>query len=578
MDPRATEQGPAPTRCATLLPAPTAFRAAFQAMVTAGLTRLSLNHALDDVGRFPGEAVASGATEDGGVEVRLVVPPGDGTTVLIDPREDDRPHAEVVEVLVAAVRRAEQGHLRAIEGAASRRPVAPASPRPVILRDVRRAVADGRPAEAVRLARALQEDGDGRGAVLVAQMHSQGLGVAEDPVAAAAWYRTAVEVGEAPGAYGLGALHALGRGVDRDLEQALLWYRRADQWGDPGGAVMVGVMHARGEGVPADAAEGVRHLRRAVARGSVEALVKLGRWTGTGAHGPADPVTGTGYLLRVLRRHPEEVPAEEHDRAEAVETTRQLMDPVGDLAGTGDPDALFHVAAVALLSADTGEGDAAVLDLLRSVAEAGHPAALRRLAELEPDAEQAREHLHRAAAAGDAEAQYLWGAQAASVDRGPRDAGAAEQWLRRAAQQEHAGAQTLLAELVRGTTDASVHRERLGWLHRAAEYGWRAAMPALADALADGDGTDVDAPSAVRWYLAALYRGNGDGLHRLHQLAHELTPTRLLAADRLAGGDGSWGASLVAVRSVDGSSCCADLLAEHGARFGPVHLEARATG
>jgi TPR repeat protein len=71
-------------------------------------------------------------------------------------------------------------------------------------------------------------------------------------------------------------------------------------------------------------------------------------------------------------------------------------------------------------------------------------------------------------------------------------------------------------------------------------------MPLLGQAHADGEGVSLDPVEAARWFIAALAAGNGEGLDDLHELARTLTPEQLRTADRLAGGDGSAAAALIA--------------------------------
>jgi len=58
-------------------------------------------------------------------------------------------------------------------------------------------------------------------------MHENGLGVPQDHVRAATWYRKAAEQGHTDAANNLGSLYDKGLGVNQDQAQALFWYRKA---------------------------------------------------------------------------------------------------------------------------------------------------------------------------------------------------------------------------------------------------------------------------------------------------------------------------------------------------------------
>ena len=77
--------------------------------------------------------------------------------------------------------------------------------------------------------------------------------------------------------------------------------------------------------------------------------------------------------------------------------------------------------------------------------------------------------------------------------------------------------------------------EALHWYVRAAESGHAPAMFAAAGRYRDGVGCETDPVQAVRWFLAMLDRGNGDGIHEAIKLAPSMTPGQILEAGRLAG-------------------------------------------
>ncbi len=61
----------------------------------------------------------------------------------------------------------------------------------------------------------------------LAELLESGLGVPQDYIEAAAWYRKAADAGNAAAQNNLGAMYALGHGVPADSKEAFHWYMRA---------------------------------------------------------------------------------------------------------------------------------------------------------------------------------------------------------------------------------------------------------------------------------------------------------------------------------------------------------------
>jgi TPR repeat protein len=136
-----------------------------------------------------------------------------------------------------------------------------------------------------------------------------------------------------------------------------------------------------------------------------------------------------------------------------------------------------------------------------------------------PDYESAYTWFVQAAEAGEAYAQAWMGDCCRYGLVGISDAVAAEQWYRRAAKQEHRGAQIMLATLL-----SSVEEHSEPMLEEALEI-WRAAAAAgnafaqrnLAECLLTGRGCEVDPESAVLWFQAAAEQGDTEAEYRLRQ-------------------------------------------------------------
>lgn len=86
-------------------------------------------------------------------------------------------------------------------------------------------------AEAYRLWLPFAEQGHVGVQALFGYMYSQGLGVAQNDVQAAHWYRRAADQGHAGAQYNLGTLYFNGRGVPRSNDQAIEWFARAAEQG-----------------------------------------------------------------------------------------------------------------------------------------------------------------------------------------------------------------------------------------------------------------------------------------------------------------------------------------------------------
>ncbi|MBY8882209.1 hypothetical protein [Actinacidiphila acidipaludis] len=79
--------------------------------------------------------------------------------------------------------------------------------------------------------------------------------------------------------------------------------------------------------------------------------------------------------------------------------------------------------------------------------------------------------------------------------------------------------------------------EALSWYLHAAERGHVGSMFAAGCWYRDGLGTAPDPVQAVRWFLAMLDHGNGDGIHETIELLQRggMTPEQIRAAGELAG-------------------------------------------
>ena len=107
-------------------------------------------------------------------------------------------------------------------------------------------------------------------------IYDLGLGVKQDPVKAATWYRKAAEQGYAHAQSTLAALYFGGEGVPQDYAQAAEWYRKAAEQGLAEAQYNLGQIYAFGRSVPQDYELAIKWYRKAADQGNVDAQYNLG--------------------------------------------------------------------------------------------------------------------------------------------------------------------------------------------------------------------------------------------------------------------------------------------------------------
>ncbi len=208
-------------------------------------------------------------------------------------------------------------------------------------------------------------------------------------------------------------------------------------------------------------------------------------------------------------------------------------DPTGPLRATGGPGACWVPWALTLLITAAGAGMFAALSFFGDATNAGGAEELERLAEAgEPGAQLgvalihdygfggaarepalARDWYQRAAEGGSVSAQYYLGSW--HLKRSPEpDVDAGLHWLRRSADQGHAEAELLLADLYR--TGNGVPKDlslAVSWYERAADEGNAEAMCRAARLYAGIDpGSRLDPPTAAKLDHLARALGKNCGL------------------------------------------------------------------
>ena len=160
--------------------------------------------------------------------------------------------------------------------------------------------------------------------------------------------------------------------------------------------------------------------------------------------------------------------------------------------------------------------------LLTMPAQQGDPVAQRTLGYLiqhgmgaTPDQDRAVQLYRAAAEAGDGIAAFNLGMLCGESDEALR-------WLRRAAD---AGVSEAYPWLGDKLSQRDLDEQALRWYVLGAQAGQAGSMFAAACWYRDGFGSPVDLVQALRWYLAMLEVGNGDGVHHAHHIVAMMADT-----------------------------------------------------
>ncbi len=119
-----------------------------------------------------------------------------------------------------------------------------------------------------------------------------------------------------------------------------------------------------------------------------------------------------------------------------------------------------------------------------------------------------REQLEKAAAQGNAEAQFNLGNLYANGEGVPKNLTKATEWYRKAADQGHIQAQNSLGRLYANSDAIPKSLAERHQLDKAATQGDATAKYSLRDKYAKGDGAPKDWAKAVEWYRKAAEQGN----------------------------------------------------------------------
>ncbi|MGE5707709.1 MAG: UvrD-helicase domain-containing protein, partial [Bacteroidota bacterium] len=383
---------------------------------------------------------------------------------------------------------------------------------------------------------------------------------AEDP----AFYRKAAERGHLPSQWKLGSLLETPEGLEwlekaaeaghleaqfelaNRLEarerpaQAFRWYRRAEQGGHPEAPFRLGLCYLQGMGTPQNPSKAKFCFLAAAEKGHPEAQFELARllfaetvreatrWYQRAAeagHVPAMHALGEIHYYGEAGKEDPEAAAHWY-RAAAERGHAPSQYSLGFMLSHGlprDPAAAVHWLR---LAAEQGHREAQhelgetyqqdehpeeALHWFSLAAQSEHPDSLYRLGRflLKQGDPAAQDWLHRAAEKGHPGAQF----ELSTVYADSREISLA--WCRKAAEQGHVDAQYRLGFTFFQEGEA---RRAIPWFSRAAEQGDEMSMVYLGLIYEEGRGVPVDRERALHWYGLAAERGEPrarEGLERL---------------------------------------------------------------
>lgn len=179
---------------------------------------------------------------------------------------------------------------------------------------------------------------------------------------------------------------------------------------------------------------------------------------------------------------------------------------------------------VDFLGQSAAEGDVVAQRTLAYLLERGQGVAV--------DKKRAMRLYRAAAEGGDAIAAFNLGLHYASGEVLAADIPNAVRWLRVAAKAEVSESYPLLGNHLAAL---DLDEEALEWYLVGADAGQSNCMFVVGSWYRDGIGTSVDLVQSLRWFIAMLNEGSGDGVHEAHQFVSRMTPGEVREAARLAG-------------------------------------------
>lgn len=238
-----------------------------------------------------------------------------------------------------------------------------------------------------------------------------------DLVSALSLFQTAADAGSTDAVYEIGIAYFEGRGVEIDHSEAFKSWMLGAEAGEPRSQYGLGYLYQQGQGVEQDTALAEQWYQAAAGRGHPKAKIALGRL----AMASDDDVTA--------------------------------MQQFEEAAELGEAEALYLIGRLH----EQGKG-------------------------VDADPEKAMQLFEQAANAGDPKAQFRMArsalAEQSENGNSEENSNAAIEWLNKAAEQNHAEAQTILGKM---SEDDDDRETAMSWYMRAALNGNETARERLAD-------------------------------------------------------------------------------------------------
>jgi len=106
----------------------------------------------------------------------------------------------------------------------------------------------GNYSQALRELAPLAEKGEAKAQRVLGEMYDAGIGVPQDQVKAAFWYRKAAEQGHPKAQTALAMMYDRGVGVSQDAKEAAMWLHKAAEQGEQEAQYLLGNMYQWGHG------------------------------------------------------------------------------------------------------------------------------------------------------------------------------------------------------------------------------------------------------------------------------------------------------------------------------------------
>ncbi len=141
----------------------------------------------------------------------------------------------------------------------------------------------GRYLEAQALAVEADKRNEPQAATLLGRLFQDGLGVKQDKVLAATWFRRAAELGDTEGTFAFAVMLAEGDGIQKNRAGAAQLFETAASKGHVLANYNLALLYLRGDGKPENPDRAAQHLRYAAEQGIAQAQYDLATLYATGA-------------------------------------------------------------------------------------------------------------------------------------------------------------------------------------------------------------------------------------------------------------------------------------------------------